>query len=196
MPPSFTIFPSVTRATHNERVKHLYGTVVPSPSRRARVASTSLLVLALVSLSACATPTPGAAPVASDTASPSASPSAPVTASPSPADTADPSPAPSESATGSPYNGEILVITSEVRDGSLEVTAMVPGVSESGGTCTLTLEESQRSVSVSGNEGKEVTYCGLMSIPVAEGEDVAFTVSYASANLRAQSATATIETAP
>ncbi|KEP75012.1 hypothetical protein HR12_00755 [Microbacterium sp. SUBG005] len=83
-----------------------------------------------------------------------------------------------------------------MRDGSLEVTAMVPGVSESGGTCTLTLEESQRSVSVSGNEGKEVTYCGLMSIPVAEGEDVAFTVSYASANLRAQSATATIETAP
>lgn len=178
-------------------MKHLLGTVIPSPSRRARVASTSLLVLALVSLSACATPTPGAAPISSDAASSSPSPSVPGTASASPAITSDPSPAPSESATvDSPYNGEILVITSEVRDGSLEVTAMVPGVSESGGTCTLTLEESQRSVSVSGNEGKEVTYCGLMSIPVPDGEDAAFTVSYTSANLRAQSSITTIETAP
>lgn len=174
-------------------MKLLPGTVVPSPSRRARVASTSLLALVVLALSACATPSPGAAPAASDSASPTSSASSP----PAPSSTAPATPAPSESATAeAPYNGEILVITSEVNDGSLEVTAMVPGVSESGGTCTLTLEKTQRSVSVSGTEGKEVTYCGLMSIPVAEGEDLAFTVSYASANLRAQSATATVETAP
>lgn len=176
-------------------MKLLPGTVVPSPSRRARVASTSLLALAVLALSACATPSPGAAPAAADSASPTSSASAP--SSPAPSSTAPATPAPSESATAeAPYNGEILVITSEVNDGSLEVTAMVPGVSESGGTCTLTLEKTQRSVSVSGTEGKEVTYCGLMSIPVADGGDLAFTVSYASANLRAQSATATVETAP
>lgn len=172
-------------------------TPVPSLSRRARVASTSLLAVLALALSACATTVPGAAPTSTDTPSPTASVPPSPTASPTATPTSDPSPDPSESATtGEPFNGEILVITSELRDGSLEVTAMVPGVSESDGTCTLTLEPSAESVSVSGAEGKDVTYCGLMSIPVSDATDVAFTVSYRSARLNAQSDTTTLETTP
>ena len=167
----------------------------PSPSRLVRAASTSLLAIVALTLSACATTAPGSATPTPTTASPTAPVSPAVTASPT-ATPADPSPSPTESATGEPFNGEILVITSEVRDGSLEVTAMVPGVSESDGTCTLTLEPSKESVSVTGAEGKDVTYCGLMSIPVADAADVAFTVSYRSSSLSAQSDTATLETTP
>ncbi|KTS14168.1 MULTISPECIES: hypothetical protein [Microbacterium] len=172
-------------------MKHLHDAAVPSRSRRARVALPALLLVAgVVTLSACATPVAGA-----PTPSPSLSPSASPTASPTPIVTSTPQPEPSESPTSdTPYNGEILVVTSEVRDGALEVTAMVPGVAESGGTCTLTRDDTQESVSVAGTEGKGVTYCGLMSIPVASGEEkVSFHVGYESPQLRALSATATIE---
>lgn len=176
-------------------MKHAFDAARPSRSRRARVALPGLLLVAgALTLSACATPVAGASP--SPTASATASASPTPTASPS--ETAAPEPTPTESATAdAPYNGEVLVITSEVRDGNLEVTAMVPGVSESGGTCTLTLDDTQASVSVSANEGKDVTYCGVMSIAVdTTSADVAFHVGYSSSNLRAQSETATIELAP
>lgn len=98
-------------------------------------------------------------------------------------------------ATEAPYNGEILIITSEVRDGSLEVSAMVPKVSESGGTCTLTLVPSGRSVSTEANEGKDVTYCGLMTIAL-DGADPTFTVAYSSATTTAESSVTTVEPTP
>ncbi|MDF2664899.1 MAG: hypothetical protein K0R81_749 [Microbacterium sp.] len=116
--------------------------------------------------------------------------------SPAPTSTQTPDPTASESATpNTPYNGEILVVTSEVREGALEVTAMVPGVAESGGTCTLTRDDTDETVSVTAAEGKGVTYCGLMSLPITDGAaEVAFHVGYQSPRLRASSATATIET--
>lgn len=98
--------------------------------------------------------------------------------------------------TDEPFNGEILIVTSEVRDGHLEVTAMVPEVAESGGTCTLTVPSSGASVTTEATEGKDVTYCGLMSVEVAgPTEDLAFTVSYASASTRAESSLTTVEPA-
>jgi hypothetical protein len=154
-------------------------------------ALTVVLVSGLLALSACATPAGSASP------SPvSPAPTSPGSASATP--TLPPSPTPTASPTSdAPYNGDILVVTSEMNGANLEVTAMVPGVSESGGTCTLTLEATGKDVSVPGTQGKGVTYCGLMSIPVgsASGE-VAFHVAYASPRLRAQSATATVEITP
>lgn len=176
---------------HNERVNPRHDTAVPSHSRRARVALPALLLLVgALSLSACATPIRGTAP------SPSPSLSSSPTTSPAPTATQTPEPTPSDSATpNTPYNGEILVVTSEVRDGALEVTAMVPGVAESGGTCTLTRDDTKETVSVEATEGKGVTYCGLMSLPITDGAtEVAFHVGYESPQLRAFSATATIET--
>lgn len=71
---------------------------------------------------------------------------------------------------------------------------MVPGVAESGGTCTLTRDDTQESVSVEATEGNGVTYCGLMSLPVADGSGaVPFHVEYFSSQVRAKSATATAE---
>ncbi len=154
------------------------------------------MVAGLVGLSACATPVGGVSPSATATAA-SASPSASPTSTP----TGTPSPSPSASASATPgtvYNGEILIVTSEVRDGNLEVSAMVPGISESGGTCTLTVDSTGATASVEANEGKDVTYCGLMSIAVGDDatEDLAFHVSYASRALQAQSSITTIEPTP
>ena len=146
-------------------------------------------MVGVFSLSACATPVAGASPSPTPSSSSSASPS------PTPTATSSSEPTPSDSSTpDAPYNGEILVVTSDVRDGALEVTAMVPGISESGGTCTLTRDDTQESTSVPATEGKGVTYCGLMSIPVADGSgEVPFHVDYVSPRLSAKSATATIE---
>jgi len=155
-----------------------------------------LVVTGLLGLSACATPVGGVSPSPTTTAgseSPSASPTADPTGS------ASPSPSPSATATpGTVYNGEILIVTSEVRDGNLEVSAMVPGVSESGGTCTLTVDSTGAKTSVEANEGKDVTYCGLMSIAVGADapEDLAFHVTYTSQALTAQSSITTIEPTP
>lgn len=153
-----------------------------------------LLITGLLGLSACATPVAGTSPSPTPTVA-SESPSPSPTSTP----TATPTPSPSASATpGSVYNGEILIVTSAVRDGNLEVSAMVPGISESGGTCTLTLDSTGATASVEANEGKDVTYCGLMSIAVDgdAAEDLTFHVTYASRELTAQSSITTIEPTP
>jgi hypothetical protein len=153
----------------------------------------TVLLLGALTLSACATPIRGANP------SPTPSSSAPSsTPTPSSTQTQTPEPTPTASSTANtPYNGEILVVTSDIREGSLEVTAMVPGVAESGGTCTLTRDDTRESVSVEATEGKGVTYCGLMSLPVTDGAgEVPFHVEYFSSELRATSATATATVEP
>jgi len=173
--------------THNDGVKYVIDTAAPRPARRPRILLSALAVAGLLALSACATPAGGASP------SPTAT---EVTVSPtaSPTTSETPTPSTSPTATAEPFNGQILIVTSEVRDGNLEVTAMVPDVSESGGTCTLTVQSSKASVSVEAREGKDVTYCGLMSVPVsASTDDVAFTVGYSSATVKAQSAVTTVE---
>ncbi|MEV7759287.1 hypothetical protein AB0O16_10730 [Microbacterium sp. NPDC089180] len=175
-------------------MSHTTAAARSSRSRRLRTTLPVLMVAGLVGLSACATPVGGVSPSATATAA-SASPSASPTSTP----TGTPSPSPSASATpGTVYNGEILIVTSEVRDGNLEVSAMVPGISESGGTCTLTVDSTGATASVEANEGKDVTYCGLMSIAVGGDapEDLAFHVSYASRALQAQSSITTIEPTP
>lgn len=167
--------------------------VSPRP-RLLRTTFPVLVVAGLLGLSACATPVGGVSPSPTTTAG-SESPSATPTADP----TGSPSPSPSATATpGTVYNGEILIVTSEVRDGNLEVSAMVPGVSESGGTCTLTVDSTGATTSVEANEGKDVTYCGLMSIAVGADapEDLAFHVTYTSQALTAQSSITTIEPTP
>lgn len=85
-------------------------------------------------------------------------------------------------------------MTSDVFEGVLEVTAMVPGVSEDTGSCTLELLGRDLSTSVPGVPGNEVTYCGVMSIPLGSGEteDWEFRVRYESASLLAQSASMTV----
>ena len=96
-----------------------------------------------------------------------------------------------------PFTGDVLIVTDGIVDGRLEVTAMVPKVSESGGTCTLELVGTDRTVSVTGAEGNDVTYCGVMSIPVdAPADDLQFRVRYESSTTRAESAVSTVEPAP
>ncbi len=182
------------QAPHNDRVKHTTAAATSSRSRLLRTTIPVLMATGLLGLSGCATPVAGASASPTPT-SVSASPSPSPTSTP----TATPSPSPSASATpGSIYNGEILIVTSEVRDGNLEVSAMVPGISESGGTCTLTLDSTGATTSVEANEGKDVTYCGLMSIAVGgdAAEDLSFHVTYASQELTAQSSITTIEPTP
>jgi len=176
---------------HNDGVKHATD-AVPSSPRRPRVLMGALAVVGVLLLSACATPAGAPTPSASGEPSPTSS------ASPTALESGTPSPTPTDdAATDAPFNGQILIVTSEVRDGNLEVTAMVPGVSESGGKCTLTLEASKASVSVDASEGKDVTYCGLMSIPVdASSSAPTFVVGYASNTVKAQSAVTTVEPTP
>lgn len=159
------------------------------PSPRTRRWVVPALAVSLLALAGCATPVGGASP----TASPSAS--ASVSASPSP--TAEPTASPVPSPTVTPFTGDVLIVTDGIVDGRLEVTAMVPKVSEGGGTCTLELIGTDRTVSVTGAEGNDVTYCGVMSIPVdAPADDLQFRVRYESSTTRAESAVSTVEPAP
>lgn len=188
-------------------MKHVNEAVVPRPSRRPRVVLPAALVAGLLALSACATPVGSAAPSPSLDASGStaASPDPAASASPaaSPTDTPTASPAdpasPSANATpvtDEPFNGQILIVTSEIRDGRLEVTAMVPAVAESGGVCTLTVPATGAQVTTAATEGKDVTYCGVMSLDATgPAADMAFIVSYASAKTRAESSLTTVEPA-
>jgi hypothetical protein len=172
-------------------VKHVIDAVVPRQSRHRRVVLPGVIIAGLVLLSACATPGGSVAP------SPTLDASATDSASPTPTADASPEASPQATpATDEPFNGQILIVTSEIRDGRLEVTAMVPEVAESGGVCTLTVPSSGASVATEATEGKDVTYCGVMSVEVAgPAEDVAFTVSYASATTRAESSLTTVEPA-
>lgn len=153
------------------------------------------VVAGLLLLSACATPGGSAAPSPALDASPTTS--ASEAASPTPTEVPTPGASPEATpATDEPFNGQILIVTSEIRDGRLEVTAMVPQVAESGGLCTLTVPSTGASVTTQASEGKDVTYCGVMSVEAAEpAEDLAFTVSYASATTRAESSLTTVEPA-
>ena len=81
--------------------------------------------------------------------------------------------------------------------GNLEVTAMIPRVSEGDGTCTLELVGTDRTLSVTGTEGKDVTYCGVMSMPLDDPSTTPqFRVRYESPSTRAESAVSTVEPAP
>jgi hypothetical protein len=96
-----------------------------------------------------------------------------------------------------PFSDDVLIVTAEVVGGNLDVTAMIPKVSEGDGTCTLELVGSDRKVSVTAAEGKDVTYCGVMSISL-DGVASApqFRVRYESPSTRAESAVSTVEPAP
>lgn len=182
-----------SKRIHNDCVNHATDAAVPSPLRRARVVLPLMVIAGALTLSACATPG-SATPDPTDGATTSAPTSSP-TASPTATSDASPSPSPTVvDATEAPYNGEILIITSEVRDDALEVSAMVPKVSESGGMCSLTLEATGARVSSEANEGKDVTYCGLMTIAL-DGADPTFVVEYSSPTTTAKSSVTTVEPA-
>lgn len=160
----------------------------------------AVAAIALLSLTACATPsgTAGPSPTTSATASPSPSPtSSPTAPSPSAAPTEVPTP------TSTPFNGDVLIITSDVIDGQLQVTAMIPGVAEDGGTCTLEIVDANAvplpggSASVTGTKGQGVTYCGLMSVPTERSiDELTFRVRYESSATSTASALTKIEPAP
>lgn len=173
-------------------MKNAIDAAVPSSIRRARFVLPLLLAVSALTFSGCAS-TPGSTTPTPTGAETSATP----TGSPTPGESSSPAPTASEGsseATDAPFNGEILIITSEVRDGALQVSAMVPGVSESGGTCTLTLVSTGAKVESTANEGKDVTYCGLMSIAVGDSSaDPAFQVAYSSRTTSAKSAVTTVE---
>lgn len=152
----------------------------------------SLAVLATVgvlALSACVAPAGAGtdAPAPSGTAGES---------TPTPTGgSGEPQPTPTESATVvTPFNGEVLIVTSDVIDGRLEVTAMIPEVSEPDGTCVLEVAGVAEAGSVPGNAGQGVTYCGVMSVAVPPGV-VEFHVSYRSSTTQAESAVSRIGSA-
>ena len=146
-------------------------------------------VLPLLVLVGCATPVGGVASTAT--------PSTAASVSPEPAPRESPSATVAPSPTVTPFTGDVLVVTAEVLDGQLQVTAMVPTVSEGNGTCVLELVGTDRTVSVTGAEGNDVTYCGVMSMPVeGAASDVQFRVRYESPSTRAESAVTTAEPAP
>lgn len=160
--------------------------------------STRLLLAVTVSvgalmMSGCATPSGSTSPtptVGESSASPTP------TTSPSPTETSVPAPTETPELEA-PFNGEVLVVSAEVRSGSLEVTAMVPRVSETNGTCTLELIDGGGTVSIGGTAGNDVTYCGLMSLKVGPGDrdEWDFRVRYESGSTRAESATSTVGSA-
>lgn len=163
---------------------------------RVRVGVIGLLCAVGVALAGCAT---GAAGTASPTSTPSESPSAPTpTAEPTlPPIEPAPTPSGSESSDTVYDDGEILITTAGVNGGALEVSAMVPGVSEADGTCTLEELTSGVSTTTPGNAGNGVTYCGLMAVTPAAGDAASwsFRVRYDSPTTRAESAVASVESA-
>ncbi|MCT9818775.1 hypothetical protein N3K63_00600 [Microbacterium sp. W1N] len=92
----------------------------------------------------------------------------------------------------------MLVISAEVIDGALEVTAMVQGVSESDGECSLELRDATEVSTVTGTAGNGVTYCGVMRVSLADvdQDDATFQVRYVSAVTRAESAVTPVQAAP
>lgn len=160
----------------------------PSTTKVLRwVASAGVSTALALALAACATPTGGASASPSMTSSPTAS------ATPTPVDSPTPEPSSSPDETAAPFNGEVLLITAEVLDGQLQVTAMVPKVSEDDGTCTLEVVGTDRAVSVTSTAGNDVTYCGVMSVPAdAAAADLQFRVRYESPSTRAESAVSTV----
>ena len=151
------------------------------------------LVVGMLALSACATPVVGAmTPTPTPTTtleSPTPEPT------PTPDDTATPDvSAPTETVeVDTPYNGEVLIVTAEQRGATLEVTAMIPGVSEDDGTCTLRVD-GVAVATITSTAGNSVTYCGLMSADVAsDSAATRFDVQYESSSTRARSADSSVE---
>jgi hypothetical protein len=160
---------------------------------RARIWALGLVGAGLLVLAGCATPSGSPAP--SDSASPTASATVEPTPTPQATETA-PAPSPTETSTAeTPYNGEVLIVTTEVVGSRLEVTAMIPDVEESGGTCRLEVIGQPVTATVSGNAGNDVTYCGVMSVTPQPAESWEFRVTYRSASTSAQSALSSVESA-
>jgi len=110
------------------------------------------------------------------------------TPSESPTDTASPELTPSPKPSASMPNASdvfVNVITADVTETELEATAMVAGVIEEGGSCTLvaTKGTTRRTATGTTMAGPESTYCALMTVPVTELRpgDWKITVSYKSA---------------
>lgn len=83
-------------------------------------------------------------------------------------------------------------MTALYTDGSVEVSAMIPSTSESGGVCTLELVKGNASTETPASAGNGVTYCGLMSLDAPDPAD-SFRVLYSSSSMRATSAVTSLE---
>lgn len=168
----------------------------PEHSCRLAVRMAAVVTVALLSLTSCATPRVGAAPVSESPVplSPSASPAEAFvtpTPLPSPADSFSPS------VTVAPGQGSVTIITLEVRDGKVEASGIAPGMVESSGVCTLTLTRGSRSVDASTDAvgGRDSMYCGLLSVDVADMATGTWTavITYTSATRTAESAPSPID---
>ncbi|HOA86138.1 MAG TPA: hypothetical protein PKH61_01885 [Microbacteriaceae bacterium] len=152
---------------------------MPVPRSLAALGAGAVAGVLSLALAACVPE--GSAPVETPVSSvtPSPEPSATLNASATPS--ATPS-APGTSPEASTVT--VTVITADVADGALEVTAMVDIV-ESGGTCTAQAVKgaTRRAATGTATPTHTSTYCELMTVPVAElapGEWT-ITVSYQSA---------------
>lgn len=132
-----------------------------------------VLTVGLVCLVSCATPRgAGAAlsPSATSSASPSTSADPQESAAP-----VSPSPSPSPASTDAvpPVTGgdvTVVVVTLDAVSGRVEASGMIPTLSEDGGRCTLTLRQGElvRTAEVDATAARDVTYCGLVTIPVTD----------------------------
>lgn len=159
---------------------------------RSRASAAVALVGLLLVLAGCATPRPGApVPTASDAIT-SPSPSFAPTASAAPTPGPTVSSTPSAEPTSEPSVGAVTIITLDVVGEAIEASGIVPEVVESGGQCTLTLSHDGASVSAStaASDGRESTFCGLVSIDKSSLSAGLWTavLSYRSGSTRAESA--------
>lgn len=140
-------------------------------SRRLPVVS-GLLSIGLI-LCGCA-----AQPSTPDTALSSAPTTAPVTTPTPDRSTSFPTASPSAP---SPAPVDVSIATFGARNGSVYATAIVPGLVEDGGDCTLTARQGDavRTTTIPAVRATEATNCGVMSVPADSG-DWSVTVSYRS----------------
>lgn len=116
---------------------------------------------AVVLMLAGCVPEPDSTPASSSSASSSATAQPRATPTSTPTGTPAPSPTPDARTVV-----DVTIVTLDVIDDELEATAIVPGVIENGGTCTLTITngDDKSIATTSGTAGPESTNCGLMNI--------------------------------
>jgi hypothetical protein len=117
------------------------------------------------------------------------------TATSTPTDEASPSPSGSISSTVTPAEGEVLIVTAGITGSTLEVTAMIQGVSEVDGICTLEILDSDASHEAPATAGNGVTYCGLTSVTIPDDlvATGSFRILYSSPSTQAESAITSLE---
>lgn len=175
----------------------------PAPiARGARLAGATAFALALTACNPFGTttdPLEGRTDSASPTSE--ASPSPTVTASPSPSATASPSPSPSGALVNPPdgisVSPEIFLTAIDQEDGVLVILANVPGITENGGSCTVTARQGSTVIAKTNTGAANVnsTECGQYLFPLSAFSSgiVEVTVEYVSDRYAGESAPSQVD---